>query len=94
LHSLDTGEKWEYNETVHQVLIYFTKAYDSVRRGVLYNNFIEIGIPMKLVRLINMRFNETYIKVRLVKRFSDNFPNQNGLKQGDVLTSSFSKKTR
>jgi hypothetical protein len=47
-------KKWEYNETVHQVLIDFKKAYDSVRREVLYN-IIEYGVPMKLVRLIKMR---------------------------------------
>jgi hypothetical protein len=42
-------KKWEYNETVHQLFIDFTKAYDSVRREVLYNILIEFGIPMKLV---------------------------------------------
>jgi hypothetical protein len=30
----------------------FKKAYDSVRREVLYNIPIEFGIPKKLVRLI------------------------------------------
>jgi hypothetical protein len=30
-------KKWEYNETVHQLLIDFKKAYDSVKREVLYN---------------------------------------------------------
>jgi hypothetical protein len=29
----------------------FKKAYDSVRRDVLYNIPIELGVPMKLVRL-------------------------------------------
>jgi sorting nexin-29 len=28
---------WEYNETVHQLFIDYKKAYDSVRREVLYN---------------------------------------------------------
>jgi hypothetical protein len=28
-------KKWEYNETVYQLFIYFKKAYDSVRREVL-----------------------------------------------------------
>jgi hypothetical protein len=41
-------EKWEYNETVHQLFIDFKKAYDSVRREVLYNILTEIGVPMKL----------------------------------------------
>jgi hypothetical protein len=34
-------EKVEYNETVHQLFVDFKKAYDSVRRGVLYNILIE-----------------------------------------------------
>jgi hypothetical protein len=36
---------WEYNDTVHKLFIDFKKAYDSVRREVLYNNLIEYGIP-------------------------------------------------
>jgi hypothetical protein len=40
-------KKWEYNETVHQLFIDFKKAYDSVRREVLYNSLIESGISMK-----------------------------------------------
>ena len=42
-------KKWEYNEAVHQLFIDFKKAYDSIRREVLYNILIEFGIPMKLV---------------------------------------------
>jgi hypothetical protein len=45
-------KKWEYNETVHQLFIDFKKAYDSVRRELLFNILIEFGIPMKLVRFI------------------------------------------
>jgi hypothetical protein len=37
---------------------------------------------MKLVRLIKMCLNETYSKVRIGKNLSDNFPGQNGIKQG------------
>jgi hypothetical protein len=48
-------KKWEYNETVHQQFIDFKKAYDSVRREVLYNILIEF----KLVRMIKMCLNET-----------------------------------
>jgi hypothetical protein len=41
-------KKWESNGTVHQLFIDFSKAYDSIRREVLYNILIEFGIPRKL----------------------------------------------
>ena len=51
----------------------FKRAYDSVRREVLY----------KLVRLIKMCLRETYSRVQVGKLSSDMFPIRNGLKQGD-----------
>ena len=61
----------EYNEVVHQQLIDFKEAYDSVRKEVLYNILIEFGIPMKLVKLIKMCLTETYSRVRVGKNLSD-----------------------
>ena len=80
-----TLEKWEYNEAVYQLFIYFKKAYDSVRSEVWYNILIECAIPMELVRLITMRMNETYSRVRGGKNLYDVFPIRYGLKQGDAL---------
>ena len=37
--------KWEYNVAVHQLFIDFKKAYDLVRREVLYNILMESGTP-------------------------------------------------
>jgi hypothetical protein len=42
---------------------------------------------MKLVRFIKMCLNETYSKVRVGQHLSDSFPIQNGLRQGDALSS-------
>ena len=75
--------KWEYNEAVHQL---FKKAYDSVRREVLYNILSEFVMPMKLVRLIKMCLTETYSRARIGKNLSVMFPVRNGLKQGDALS--------
>ena len=79
-------QKWEYNEEVHQLFIDFNKAYDSVRRDVLYRIVIEFGIPRKLVRLIKMSLTETYSTVRVGENVSDRLPIRNGLKQGDALS--------
>jgi hypothetical protein len=51
-------KKWVYNKAVHQLFVDFKKAYNSVRREVLYNILIEFGVPMRLVRLIKMCLNK------------------------------------
>ena len=73
-------------ETWYQLFVDFKKAYDSVRKEVLYNILIEFGFPLKSVRLIKMCLNETYSKVQVGKHLSDRFYIKNGLKQGDALS--------
>jgi hypothetical protein len=74
-------KKWEYNGTIHQLLIDFEKAYDSVGKEVLYSILIEFGIPLKLVRLIKVCSNEACSKVRIDKNLCGALSIQNGLKQ-------------
>ena len=57
------------------------RAYDSVRREVLYNVPIEFGIPMQPVRLLNMCLNEIYSRVQVGKPLSEMLPIKNGLKK-------------
>jgi hypothetical protein len=78
-------KNWEYNETVHQLFLDFTKAYDSVGRKVLYNILTEFGVLMEVVRIFKMCL-KMYSKFHVGKHLSRNFPTQNGLKQGDALT--------
>ena len=61
------------------------RAYDSIRREVLYSTLTEFGIPMKLVRLIKLCLTETYSRVRVGKNLSDMFSMRNGLKQREAL---------
>jgi len=62
--------KKKYNEPVHHLFIDFQRAYDSVRREVLYNILIELGIPMKLVKLIKTCLTETHSRVRVGKNMA------------------------
>jgi hypothetical protein len=80
------GRKWEYNGTVHQPFINFKKAYDSVRREVLYYILIEFEIARKLVGLTKICLNETYSTVHIGKNLFGKFPIQNGLKQRDTFS--------
>ena len=77
------------NEAVHQLFIDFMKAYDSIRREVLYNILIAPGISMTLVRLIIMCLNETHSRVRIGKHLSDMFVIRDGFKQADALSPLF-----
>jgi hypothetical protein len=71
---------------VYQLLIYFKKAYDSVRREGLHNIPIEFCILIKLVKIIKICMTETYSRVRVGKNLSDMFPFRNDLKQGLALS--------
>jgi len=79
-------KKWEYNKAVHQLFIDFKKAYDLVRREVLYNILIEFGISVKLVSLIKVCLTEKCSRVRVGKNLSDMFSIRSGLKKGDALS--------
>jgi hypothetical protein len=74
-------KKWKYNETVHQLFINLKKAYDTVRRKVLYSNLIQFWVPMKLARLIKMCLNQTYSKLHIDKYLCDTSPIRYHLKQ-------------
>ena len=74
---------------MRQLFTDFKKTYDSVRRELLYNILIEIGIPMKMVGLIKMCLRETFSRVRVGKHLSDMFPIKNCLKKGHVLSPLF-----
>jgi hypothetical protein len=52
----------------------------------LYNILIEIGIHIKMVRLIKMCLTEMYSRVRVGKNLSGMFPVGNVLKQADALS--------
>ena len=79
-------KKLEYNEAVNQLFIDFKEAYDTVKREVLCNILIEVGVHMNLVRLIKLCLNETCSRVPVGKHLSDMLPIRSGWKQRDTLS--------
>jgi hypothetical protein len=55
------------------------RQYDSGRRDIFYGILIQVGGPMKLVKLIMTCLNGTYITANIGKQLSDNFHIPNGL---------------
>jgi hypothetical protein len=73
------------DEAVQHIFIDFNKAYGSISREVLYNILTECGVPMKVLRVMNMCLNETYSRIWVGNHLSE-FSIRNGLKQGDALS--------
>jgi hypothetical protein len=65
-------KKWVQNEAVHQLFIDVKKAYDLVRKEVLYNIIFEFGIPLK-IEWPKKCLNETYNRVCVGNHLSDTF---------------------
>jgi hypothetical protein len=82
-------KKLEYNETVHQLIIEFKKARDSVRMEVLYSIFIEFEVPMRLIRLVEMCLGETFSEVPIGKCFSNVYVVQNGINKEELFAIAF-----
>jgi len=77
----------KYNGTVHQLFVVdFEKAHDS---GQNYCATFSMNLvnSCELVRLIRVCLNETYSKDRTDAHSSAAFHTEDGLKQGDALTS-------
>ena len=75
---------YEFNITVHQLYVDFKAAYDSINRQQLLVALHNLEIPRKLIK---MTLENTESKVRVNGQLSDVFSLQQGLRQGDSLSS-------
>lgn len=83
---LTLEKAYEYDIDLYHLFIDFKQAYDSVDRNKLLKALLKLGIPKKLVRLINMTLSNSKCKVKLGSMLSENFSVGSGLRQGDPLS--------
>lgn len=76
---------WERNVNIYQIFVDFKQAYDSIQRKKLLQILLELGVPAKLVRLIQLTHLDTNARVRVQNTLTDAFQVNQGLKQGDGL---------
>jgi hypothetical protein len=75
----------EFQIETHHLFIDFKTAYEKVKRNQLYKAMLELGIPPKIVRLIQATMEGTTAKVKIQNELSESFHIRNGLRQGDAL---------
>jgi len=77
----------EFNKHIHLIFVDFKAAYDSVNKEKLWNVMGQIGIPAKLIRMVNACTHNSKSKVSFEGKLSDEFPVTTGLRQGEALSS-------
>ena len=72
--------------TVNVSLLDFSKAFDNVHHGVLFQRLLDVGLPAGIVKLLARWYDGTYACVRWGSCFSACFNVTAGVRQGGVLS--------
>jgi len=76
----------EFNISTYHLFIDFKAAYDSVDRNELFHVMADLGFPSKLTRLVRATLTNVSYCVKLQGNYSAPFRGDNGLRQGDALS--------
>ena len=72
----------------HCAFIDFTKAFDKIDRSILYDKLKKCGISSMMLRIIEDMYRKIKSKVRTSDGYTDTFPLNTGLLQGECLSPS------
>jgi hypothetical protein len=80
----------EFNITTHHLFTSdFKAAYDTIIRNEVYVSMSELNFPTKLKRFIKVTLTIVMCCVKIQNDCSKSFETQQGLKQGEVLSTLF-----
>jgi hypothetical protein len=77
---------WEYECDLHMLFLDFEQAFDSVNRRKLSKAMEDVGIPQKLITLIEMTLKDTKAVVKINNWKTRIFEFNTGVKQEDGLS--------
>jgi len=77
---------WEHGFDLHMLFIDFEQASNSVNRRKLLEAMEEVGIPQKLIKLIEMTLKDTKAAVKINNWKTRTSEFNTGVKQGDGLS--------
>lgn len=75
-----------YGITAGISFVDFINTYDSFRRSGLLRAMVELHVPQKLIRLVNMTLEDTVSNIRAKKKTSLDFHIREGIRQGEPLS--------
>jgi hypothetical protein len=76
----------EFNITTHHLFMNFKAAYDTIIRNEVYVGMSELNFPTKLTRFTKATLTSVTCCVKTQNDCSESFETQQGLRQGDVLS--------
>ena len=77
---------YEFGIELHNIFIDFKQAFNTVNRLKMYEKLKILKIPTKLIRLVKTTLTNSRAVVDVYQRRTDVFNINNGLKQGDTLS--------
>jgi sorting nexin-29 len=76
----------EHGYDLYLLFVDFKQAFDSVNRKKLIEVMNKMGIPHKIIRMVEMTMNHTKAKAKIRNKLSETFEFSAGVKQGDGLS--------
>lgn len=85
LHSL-ISKTLNDKKRLYCCFVDYKKAFDSIQHNKLWHKLVKAGINGKLFNIIRSMYNDIRSCVKVNGQFSEYFPLQSGLIQGDALS--------